>query len=72
MDLFRFKGVLNVSGSDARHVFQGVHMLMTIGGSDGAVGRPWKEGEERGSRLVFIGRNLDREALVEGFRACLV
>ena len=71
-DIFRSKGVLNVSGSDSRHVFQGVHMLMGISSSEDGVGRGWKEGEERESRVVFIGRNLNREELVEGFEACLV
>jgi G3E family GTPase len=32
--------------------------------------RPWVEGEARNSRLVFIGRNLDRAALADGFAAC--
>jgi G3E family GTPase len=66
-DLFRSKGVLHVQGSDRRVVFQGVHMLLEAN-SD----RPWKPGEERFNRLVFIGRNLDREALTGGFRSCLV
>jgi G3E family GTPase len=30
--------------------------------------RAWRPGETRFNRLVFIGRNLDREALVTGFR----
>ena len=30
----------------------------------------WKEGEARESKLVFIGKNLDREALAAGFAAC--
>eukprot|EP00519_Triparma_laevis_P014083 CAMPEP_0182494292 /NCGR_PEP_ID=MMETSP1321-20130603/3169_1 /TAXON_ID=91990 /ORGANISM="Bolidomonas sp., Strain RCC1657" /LENGTH=345 /DNA_ID=CAMNT_0024697329 /DNA_START=9 /DNA_END=1049 /DNA_ORIENTATION=- len=71
-DIFRSKGVLNISGSDSRHVFQGVHMLMGISSSEEGVGRGWKEGEERENRIVFIGRNLNREELVEGFKNCLV
>lgn len=72
-DLFRSKGILSVSGSDARFVFQGVHMLLQIGSSgetEGAGG--WRPGERRVNRLVFIGRNLDRAALTASFRACLV
>ena len=30
----------------------------------------WGEGEERFNRLIFIGRNLDREMLREGFARC--
>jgi G3E family GTPase len=32
--------------------------------------RPWKDGEKRESRLVFIGRELDREKLEASFHAC--
>jgi len=64
-DIFRMKGILNVKGKDRRYVFQGVHMLV-----DGREDRPWGD-QARRSELVFIGRNLDREALNRDFRACL-
>jgi len=64
-DIFRMKGVLNVSGHDRRWVFQGVHMLVR-GGPD----REWEDGPRRNA-LVFIGRNLDRAELVSGFEKCL-
>jgi len=69
--LFRCKGVLNVHGSDARYIFQGVHMLMGISSSDDGIGRAWKEGEARTNRLIFIGRNLDREELNAEFQNCI-
>ncbi len=65
-DIFRMKGVLSVRGWEERFVFQGVHMLF-----DGRPDRPWAN-ELRQNKMVFIGRNLDRAALEEGFRACLV
>ncbi len=65
-DIFRCKGVLAVRGTDKRLVFQGVHMTF-----DAKFGVPWGS-EPRVNTLVFIGRNLDRAALTEGFRACLV
>jgi G3E family GTPase len=65
-DLFRSKGVLNLADSDRRYVFQGVHML-----HDGDLGAPWRPGESRRNRMVFIGRNLDRSELEAGFRSCL-
>jgi hypothetical protein len=37
---------------------------------DGRPDRPWKDAERR-NQLIFIGRNLDRNQLNEGFRACL-
>jgi len=64
-DIFRMKGVLSVKGREMRFVFQGVHMLM-----DGRPDRPWGT-EPRRNTLVFIGRNLDRKELNDGFRACL-
>ncbi len=64
-DLLRAKGVLNLDGQGRRFVFHGVHMTL-----DGRPGRPWKPGEERLNQLVFIGRNLDAEALLAGLRGC--
>ena len=65
-DIFRMKGVLNIAGDAKRFVFQGVHMQF-----DGRPHTPWKEGETRASKLVFIGRDLNRAELTEGFRSCL-
>jgi G3E family GTPase len=65
-DIFRMKGVLSLKGETDRFVFQGVHMLF-----DGRPDRPWKNAERR-NQLIFIGRNLDRNRLTEGFRSCLV
>ena len=64
-DIFRSKGVLAIAGMDERYVFQGVHMLF-----DGTHGEPWGA-DERTSRVVFIGRNLDRGAMEAGLRGCL-
>jgi len=68
-DLFRYKGVLAVKGMDEKFVFQGVHMLFAGGFSDEQV---WKEGETRECRFVFIGKNLDKMNLEEGFNQCKV
>ena len=65
-DIFRMKGILSVQGDDRRFVFQGVHMLF-----DGRPDRPWGN-EPRHNSLIFIGRNLDRTELTEGFKRCLV
>jgi G3E family GTPase len=64
-DIFRMKGVLSINGNPKRYVFQGVHMLL-----DARPDREWGD-EPRHNKLVFIGRNLDRQELTEGFRACL-
>jgi G3E family GTPase len=65
-DIYRMKGVLCVKGTNKRLVFQGVHMLF-----DAKFDREWKPDENRANTLVFIGKNLDRAALTEGFKACL-
>jgi G3E family GTPase len=64
-DILRAKGILAIAGSDDRFVVQAVHMI-----AEGAPQRPWREDEPRRSRLVFIGRNLDRETFDAGFKAC--
>ena len=65
-DMLRYKGVLFMDGSNRRMIFQGVHMLM---GAD--VGRPWGKDERPYSKIVFIGRNLPKEAILKGLEACL-
>ena len=64
-DIYRMKGVLSVKGSNKRLVFQGVHMLF-----DAKFDREWGTAP-RTNTLVFIGKNLDRPALTEAFKACL-
>ena len=64
-DILRMKGVLNFRGERRRYVFHGVHMVF-----DGRLERDWGEAE-RVSRLVFIGRNLDRHELEAGFESCV-
>ncbi len=65
VDIFRMKGVLSIKGVPNRFVFQGVHMLF-----DGKEDKPWGN-TPRMNKLVFIGRNLDRDALNAGFKSCL-
>ncbi len=64
-DILRAKGIIDVAGEPQRLVFQAVHMQL-----EGDLQRPWHPGDIRSSRLVFIGRNLDEQALRAGFHAC--
>jgi G3E family GTPase len=59
--MLRYKGVLNMQGSERKVIFQGVHQLM---GSD--LGPPWGEAETRISKMVFIGIDLPKDILVQG------
>jgi G3E family GTPase len=64
--ILRCKGILSFKNDDDRFVFQGVHMIL-----DGDHQRPWKKGEKRDSRIVFIGRNLREETIRKGFESCI-
>merc|ERR1711934_1143081 len=66
VDLFRSKGVLAVKGMKQKFVFQAIHMLFA-NSQEGA----WNPGEERRCKMVFIGKNLDREELTTGFMQCM-
>jgi G3E family GTPase len=64
--MLRYKGVLNMNGTDRKVIFQGVHQLM---GSD--LGPAWAEGEPRTSKMVFIGIDLPRDIFLQGLEQCL-
>lgn len=64
-NILRLKGIIAFKGDEERYVVQGVHMIV-----EGDHQRPWKEGEKRESRLVFIGRELDFDKIEKSFLAC--
>jgi G3E family GTPase len=64
-DILRLKGIFAFPDEPKRFVVQGVHMIV-----EGDTQRDWKPDEARTSRLVFIGRNLDRAELEQSFLAC--
>ena len=64
--LMRYKGVLSVVGMSRRMVLQGVHMLMATD-----QGAPWKKGEARDSKIVFIGKDMPKEVILYGLEQCL-
>ena len=65
--MLRYKGVLNMEGTDRKVIFQGVHQLM---GSD--LGPAWAIGEHKTSKMVFIGIDLPRDIFLQGLDQCLV
>ncbi|MEO7400276.1 MAG: GTP-binding protein [Polaromonas sp.] len=65
--MLRYKGVLNMEGTERKVIFQGVHQLM---GSD--LGPAWAEGEAKNSKMVFIGIDLPKDIFVQGLEQCLV
>lgn len=66
-DLLRTKGILHYAGDPRRFAFQAVHMI-----ADGDYIGEAKDGDPRKSKIVFIGRDLNRPQLRRGFEACQV
>jgi G3E family GTPase len=66
-NMLRYKGVLWMAGADRKVVFQGVHQIM---GSD--LGAKWADDDVRGSKMVFIGKNLPKDVFIRGLEQCLV
>ena len=65
--MLRYKGVLNMRGTERKVIFQGVHQLM---GSD--LGPEWGKDEKRVSKMVFIGIDLPKDILLQGLEQALV
>jgi len=63
-DLLRWKGIIALSGESRKVALQGVHQLFEIYAIE-----PWGD-RHRDSRVVFIGKNLQRETLEQGLIAC--
>ena len=67
-DLYRTKGLLSFHGQgNSKFVFQGVHEQINFGPAK----EPWKDGEKRINKFVFIGKNLDRKELTKSLMECL-
>ncbi|GMV46329.1 MAG: hypothetical protein AMXMBFR66_17270 [Pseudomonadota bacterium] len=64
-DIFRLKGIVHLAGDERRHVLQGVHRIVELKAS-----MPWWD-ETPASKLVFIGRGLQADALRRRLQACL-
>ncbi|WP_137895365.1 GTP-binding protein [Ramlibacter sp. 2FC] len=65
--MLRYKGVLNMKGTERKVIFQGVHQLM---GSD--LGPAWAPDEPRTSKMVFIGIDLPKDILLQGLEQSLI
>ena len=65
--MLRYKGVLNMKGTERKVIFQGVHQLM---GSD--LGPLWTDNETKISKMVFIGIDLPKDILIQGLEQSLV
>ena len=64
-EIFRLKGILAFEADPQRYVLQAVHRIVDLRPADA-----WGD-DKPVSKLVFIGRNLERETLEAGLRASL-
>ena len=65
-ELLRFKGVINMAGTDQRYVVNGVHMMVEADYDNSTQKR-----KSNISRMVFIGKDLQKEVLRTGFMECV-
>ena len=65
MTIFRIKGVVFVSGSEVKHIVQGVHDVFECVPTT----ESWVD-EVRCSKIVFIGKGLNTEILEKGLVRC--
>ena len=64
--IFRSKGFLSIAGNPRRALFHGVNNRFTLFWD-----RLWEKGETRTSQLVFIGKNLEADAIRHALVKCL-
>ena len=64
--LYRVKGIMNFQYQDKRAIVQSVKQMCVF-----TAGDDWKEGEERSTKIVFIGKHLRRDILEKQLNNCL-
>ena len=59
--------------SKDKYVFQAVHMMMNLDTSSnlGMKHQPWQDGEKRINKFCFIGKNLNKDKMVEELKQCI-
>merc|ERR1719499_1121093 len=66
-NIYRAKGIINISGNPNKLVFHGVHELFDTNNQT-----PWGKDDKKTNKLVFIGKDLQKDLLQKGFGYCLV
>ncbi|NOU61910.1 CobW family GTP-binding protein [Marinifilum caeruleilacunae] len=56
--IYRVKGILNLAGVDNKIILQSVHTQIQA-----TVGKAWEQDEKRESKIVIIGKSLNREVI---------
>ncbi|MBQ9214604.1 MAG: GTP-binding protein [Bacteroidales bacterium] len=65
--VYRVKGILSIADSNRRQILQSVRQFFIV-----EEGQEWKKDEQRFTKLVFIGKKLDREAIEKYLKSMLV
>jgi len=65
-NIYRAKGIINISGNPNKLVFHGVHELFDTNNKT-----PWGKDDKKTNKLVFIGKDLQKDILQTGFGYCL-
>jgi len=65
-NIYRAKGIINISGNPNKLVFHGVHELFDTNNDT-----PWTSEDKKTNKLVFIGKDLQKDILQAGFGYCL-
>jgi G3E family GTPase len=64
--LYRMKGLIWVNQSEDQHLIQSVGSRLDIDKV-----RKWKEPEKKDSKIIMIGKNLERASLEKLFTQCI-
>lgn len=65
--IYRVKGILNFSNQSRKYVFQAVKISFSLD-----EGNFWSHSENRNNRLVFIGYNLNKNAILEELKLLMI
>ncbi len=64
--IYRIKGILSIAGEDHKTIFQAVQKQTVF-----SKGTRWNTGENRQSKLIVIGNNLNRKMFEKKLKECL-
>lgn len=64
--LLRMKGIVAFHDEKRKFIFHGVRTSVS-----GDIADPWQESEKRETKIVFIGKDLNRAELTRDFKSCI-
>ncbi|WP_375536200.1 GTP-binding protein [Alteribacillus sp. HJP-4] len=64
--MYRYKGILNIQGTDRKVIFQGIHRMFAS-----TVDSKWQDNERRISEIVVIGKDVPQKKFEAQFAECV-